>query len=567
LGLRMNASGLLVQKVKDYYASVVDADDVVAVAFVDLALKNAFDVGAAQVLLVVRDFKARMMSAVKVFDRYSVFFLFVDQWVFERDVDRGFLGEGLAGVLILPYVPFEGAAYLHHHEVLLKKRLILELLEDLVLSFPNLSFVMRIKPEYFMYETLLNRIRVFPPLVYTLSDFLSGVVPINMVKRVLDGYLEALEGLACEGKVCFSEGYVIIPQSFVFKCKSPQVRLTSLLRNAPRAFFTPVFNVFPQFLSFMLQQAEGFTKVQRGDGRVQSVQPARFVDSRSFVYVPTAHGLVSLADRVDVKALARQLFGDSDVEVNVEPFGGILNDVYLLHMRLNGVEKQVLAKRFRDWSNLKWLPLTMWSTGARTFAVGSRERLEREFLINSLLRQEGFSVPKILHVSHVERVIFMEYIDGKNFTAVIEELTRSASGESQGCLALVAKAGETVAKVHKLNICLGDTKPENFIVDREGRVWLVDFEQGELEGDRAWDVAEFLYYSGHYFGMGFEDTARVFAEAFIHGYLCAGGSAATVQDAGKTKYVRVFSIFTLPSIMRVMSEACRKTGRNWVSAK
>src|SRR3989442_14671851 len=38
--------------------------------------------------------------------------------------------------------------------------------------------------------------------------------------------------------------------------------------------------------------------------------------------------------------------------------------------------------------------------------------------------------------------------------------------------------------------CLGDTKPENFIVDRDGKVTLVDLEQARYKGDYGWDVAE-----------------------------------------------------------------------------
>jgi len=105
-----------------------------------------------ETVLVIHDFQPRLMSYVKIVDGRSVIFFAVDQWVFERDVDRGFLGEALAGTLIFPHTTLVGKEYLLKQEVLLKKRLILELLENLVLSFPELAHQLHIKPKYFMYE-------------------------------------------------------------------------------------------------------------------------------------------------------------------------------------------------------------------------------------------------------------------------------------------------------------------------------------------------------------------------------------------------------------------------------
>ncbi|MEM3627003.1 MAG: hypothetical protein QXZ25_03145, partial [Candidatus Bathyarchaeia archaeon] len=44
-----------------------------------------------EVLLVIRGFQPRLMNYVKMVDGRSVMVLAVDEWVFERDVDGGFL--------------------------------------------------------------------------------------------------------------------------------------------------------------------------------------------------------------------------------------------------------------------------------------------------------------------------------------------------------------------------------------------------------------------------------------------------------------------------------------------
>ena len=103
---------------------------------------------AIQVLVVIRDFQPRLMNYVKILDGNNIAVLAVDEWVFERDVDRGFLGEALVGGLIFPYVPLFNRDYLHLQEVKLKKRLIRELVESLVMDFPELSYDFYIKPEY-----------------------------------------------------------------------------------------------------------------------------------------------------------------------------------------------------------------------------------------------------------------------------------------------------------------------------------------------------------------------------------------------------------------------------------
>jgi hypothetical protein len=116
----------------------------------DYTIEAPTSKSAVEVVLILRGFQPRLITNVRVIDGRNVVFFVVDQWVFERDVDRGFLGEGLASLLIFPYSALENQEYIHAQEVALKKRLILELLENLVLSYPEFSYRIRIKPKSFM---------------------------------------------------------------------------------------------------------------------------------------------------------------------------------------------------------------------------------------------------------------------------------------------------------------------------------------------------------------------------------------------------------------------------------
>jgi Kae1-associated kinase Bud32 len=515
-----------------------------------------------EIVLVIRDFQPRLMSYVKIVSGRNVIFFAADQWIFERDVDRSFLGEGLAGTLIFPHTALCGEDYLHTQEIQLKKRLILELLENLVLSFPELSYRLHIKPQYFMYEVILNRVRLFPPLAYGLSNFINDVAPKKEAELVLRGYMEALRELEKEKKATLSDGYVVIPKKFVVESKNPKVRLANISKNAPRTLFTSLFSAFPQLLNFFSQKTEALLKLQKFTVKRDAASVGRFINPQKYLFVPTAKGLVSLADRVDISAYAREMvLNDEKAKIKYEPMGGVLNDVYLIKACSDGAEKKVLVKRFKDWSGFKWFPLSMWTLGARNFAVLGRSRLARECTISEFLRCEGLNVPKILHVSHSERLIFMEYIEGEDLSNAIKRIgTATSRKKMEKDLAKIAQVGEMFAQVHSLNVTLGDTKPENVIVDPNGKIYLLDFEQASHDGDKAWDVAVFLYYSGHYLQPMYSNgKAESITKAFVKGYLKGGGEINTIKKAGSSKYTRVFSVFTMPSIMLAMSNVCKKT--------
>jgi tRNA A-37 threonylcarbamoyl transferase component Bud32 len=379
---------------------------------------------------------------------------------------------------------------------------------------------------------------------------------------MLEGYMEALRQLEKEKMVRVSDDYVTISERLISRSKNPKAWLTSISRNAPRTLFTPIFEVFPQLLNLFSQNTETFPKFQMFGQWKKSLDNTRvFVDPQKYVFVPTAGGMVSLANTLGIEAFARnKLLKGMGGKVKIDAVGGVLNDVYLVRADSHGEEKKAIVKRFKDWSGFKWFPLNLWSLGTRTFTVLGRPRLERECAISELLRHEGFNVPKVLHVSHSKRLVFMEYLEGENLTYAIKRIANSEGNEAgKKDLETLTKVGEILAKVHSLGVALGDTKPENVIVNAEGRIFLLDFEQASHGGDKSWDIAEFLYYSGHYLPpLRSRRKAESIVNAFTNGYLKAGGNISVVKKAGTTKYTRVFSLFTPPAVLVAMAATCRR---------
>jgi tRNA A-37 threonylcarbamoyl transferase component Bud32 len=519
----------------------------------------------SQILIIVRNFQSKLMNLAKAFDGANLSILVVDTWVFERDVDRGFLGEALAGALIFPYTALENPDYLHSQEVILKKRLITELLQSLVLDFPELSYELHMKPEYFMYEAMLTRGRLFPPTLYAFANLTRNHGGQGNMAHVLDGFVEALKQLEKTGVVYYANGYWKISKQFADKSKSLRYRFIDLFKTGQRAVFTASLGIFPQILEALSQNPEGLLKTQLSidDLVIKEV----LEDPEDFVYLPTATGLVPLSNRMDIKAFARKALGaDKDARIKIKSVGGILNDVYLVETSTKGRQAKAIIKQFRDWSNFKWFPLTLWSVGTRSFAVAGSSRLERECAMNRFLDSKGFAVPRLLNVSPNQRLVVMEYVEGEDLTQIVRRSTNSKSAEqTRDALMIVEKVGQTLARVHSLDVALGDTKPENIFVDKKGDIYLMDFEQSSRKGDIVWDVAEFLFYAGHDISP-FTDAKRLkrFAETFIKGYLEAGGQAATVKSAGTAKYTKVFSIFTYPHIVYALSNACRNANKREV---
>ena len=550
----------LTNQTLNFCRHIAGSSKIAAIALADnYSLNLSSEQSIHEVILVIHDFQPRLMRYFKTIDNKRIFVFAVDQWIFERDVDRGFLGEAIASKLIYPYLVLQGSEYLIEKEVLLKKRLILELLENLVVNFPELAQSIQIRPQYFMYEVLSNRIRVFPLIAYDLQKLTSFLV-VNE-EEALKGYNQALKQLELEEKIKISNGYVIISKTFINQSQNSKIKIINLSKNMPRTLFASIFSVLPQLMNIVSQNTEAFHRTQKINWMRQSDSTRIFIDPQKYVFFPTSNGMVSLSDKIDIKGFAQKmLLQGENGNIKVETVGGMLNDVYLIRAYDSRGENKVLAKRFKDWSGLKWFPLTLWSFGARSFAVSGQARLAKECAISEFLHGEGFNVPKILHVSNAERIVFMEYIDGENLSEAIKRLATSTDPDVTSDVTIkVREVGEIFAHVHSHDIALGDTKPDNVLIKPDGTVFLIDFEQATKEGDQAWDVAVFLYYSGHYLQPFYSNSkAESLTKAFISGYLKGGGKIINIKKAGSPKYTRVFSIFTPPPTIRAISDICKK---------
>jgi len=231
---------------------------------------------------------------------------------------------------------------------------------------------------------------------------------------------------------------------------------------------------------------------------------------------------------------------------------GVLNEVYLVTL---GRERFV-AKRFTDWHGFKWFTLNLVSLGSKLFSVSGKARLTNEYGINRYLAKKGLKVPQVINVNVKQRILVETYISGVPMNEFVSQaIGGGALGTSQYRLA--EAFGESLARIHEAGVAVGDAKPENFVAKGD-EIYTVDLEQAGKHGDQAWDIAELLFYTGHYSNTatptrGFTEVV----EAFILGYLKAG-NARELKRATGARYVRVFSLWTPAPIIVEISRLLRE---------
>ena len=511
------------------------------------------------VLLVISGFRPTLKSYRKPLNGIDVLILTVERGTFEKDVKAGWLGEFAADKVLVPYEPLFNEEYLSCQEVLLKRRIVWELLENIVLGFPESSHELIIKPEYFLHKTIMQRSKLFPPITFRFLNMLRNDVKERNVKQMMQGFSQTLKELAEEKWITFSDEHVKITRKFIHAIKRRKIRVPSFLRSAQRAAFFHVFSVLPKMTSPLQREEEIFMETHRGFRNEDFT--LRLEDPKKYLFMPTPLGPVPLSDETTIEEFVRKNVPSGEMaNIKISELGGVLNTAYLLSFRRNHEEHKIVVKKFKDWLGFKWFPLALWALGTKSFAVLGQSRLEREYALSQFLHSQGWPVPRVLYISLKERLIFKEFVEGENLSKIIQRLLVSKEKAAEE-VALIKAVGRRIAEAHRLGVALGDCKPENVIVTKDWTPYFVDLEQASRDGNQAWDVAEFLYYSGHYVStIAPADAAELVAKEFIEGYLEAEGKKGTIKKAGSAQYTKVFSIFTPLHVILAISNLCKKMG-------
>ena len=509
-----------------------------------------------RVLLILDSPKLILRHRVKPFKDGKVSLLVVDRKTFEKDVENDWLGGLLVENLLTPYESLVNEDFLWQKETQAKKRLVTEILDNLVLGYPEMSHEFMIEPEYFMFEAMARKVSLYPPMAYKFLKMLEGDSKDENLRLIKKGFDAALKMAAKEGTVAQTDGYIKILPKHINAVKRRRRRALSLLKNVWATMLRHGLEVFPKMMRSLMDEYGVYVERFMDPESLKMIRLPELEDTKRHIFIPTSLGLVAYSEKVTIEDFIGKQIPESQGSIaETEKLGGVLNAVYTLKIQKLGKEQKIVVKSFKDWYGWKWFPLALWAIGTRGFSVRGKSRLEREYAINRYLSKNGCNVPLLIHVSPKEKLIFQEYIEGENLTNLIKRIY-SSKHEDPKLTGIIKRVGSEIAKIHGLNVALGDCKPENIIVGQDGRIWFVDLEQAERGGDQAWDLAEILYYSGRYALLSSIEMTRAVTKAFIEGYLEAGGKIVNVRKVKSPKYIKVFSFFASPHILYVISNVC-----------
>ena len=414
-----------------------------------------------------------------------------------------------------------------------------------MIEYEELARGLVIRLEYLVLARMRKRSRGYPPLRYSYINMLREGLRDKNMTAILKGYKRAVKELVTskfirvEGEaIRFENEYVDIILSS--KTYNKVVNLVDFSRRALSAYITHgkagrvKLDVFAMELTSKIKR-ELQTTFKR----------QRIEDPKNFLFLKTDKGLMCLNEESTIVELVQKLRNEKNVDV--DPLSSSLNEVYSITLD----DEKLVVKKFTNWYTFKWFMLNIAAYGTKVFSLSGKARLANEYGINRLLAEKNILVPEIVAISIKDRVLVERYIEGASALDFLEEAfsVEELTDQQKG---LAIELGKIIATIHSLNVVIGDCKPENFIIGKNGQIYVLDLEQGERRGDPTWDVAEFLYFSGH-FGSKFTNGLRDFVLNFVEGY-CQIGDRTILRRAAGFRYSRVFLGWThLPIIQAIAS--------------
>lgn len=478
----------------------------------------------------------------------SISLLLVEKDLLGIDAEEGALGEFVSGRILGPYKPLRNPDYFREVEHSLKKRVIEEESKDLTINYGQLARGLVVKLEYFPLARMRRQARVYPPLRYTYLNMFSPPVMARNMQLILPGYLAAAESLRDEGMLNVSGGQITLEPAFIDDVLSKKTieRVVNVVEFSRRAISSYIAQGRAGRINLDILTREMSSKLLK---QYQAILPRRdYEDPKEHLFLETSSGLTKLNERSSIREFASKLGHGS--KISMSPLGGVLNEVYLVSIG----DERVVAKHFTDWHSFKWFTLNIAALGARKFAVSGKTRLENEYGINRLLSNRKIPTFSVVRASIPDRILIESFIEGESVLELVKRLVRKKEPTDEE-FTMAEAIGTAVGRIHAEGVTLGDCKPENFIFCGN-KVYVLDLEQAGRSGDMAWDVAEFLYFTGHHL-TSITKGLTAFLEGFSSGYAKAS-DATILKKASSINYAKVFSLWTLPSVIYATSKALKE---------
>jgi len=488
-------------------------------------------------------------SYLRIIDRNEVRYLLVEKELIDSDIRKGSLGDFLTDKLLYPYSALRNTEYLDQLALQLRTRIIHEQVQDLVFEYGEMSRGLVINPEYFALARMRTRARIFTPSMGDYLRLLDPPVREANIATLRAAFMEAFQGLRGKVVELEADNILLLEATIDENLKNrASGQVVNILKQSQKAFYsylTKGRTIFPSLDLLTRELYEPFRLMTNPDPVRRNPE-----DPKNFLYLKTTTGLICVNEQSSLEETVSRIRPSR--AITIVPLAGVLNEVFLV----TSGRDQFVAKKFTDWHGFKWFTLNLVSFGSKLFSVSGKARMTNEYGINRYLAKRRLNVPEIVHVSMNERILLEDYIPGEPMNQSITRMVNQTVLEASE-IHIAELLGETLAKIHEIGVSIGDSKPENF-VSSNGIIFTVDLEQAGKNGDYAWDIAELLYYSGHYCRSAAPTGGLVeMMKAFLRGYQKRGDEAELRKAAG-VRYAKVFSIWTPAPILLETSKMLRE---------
>lgn len=504
------------------------------------------------VMVVCESYANGLRAHLRVVEGREIRFLIADRDLIESDIKRGTLGDFITEKFLYPHSPLANSEYLEKISAQAKTRVVREETRDLVVDYGEMCRGLVAEPEFFGISRMRKRARVFMPSMADYLRLLEPSVRKHNLVLIHDTFKAAIS--AMKGDVVELDGdHVAFQDNAIDRWLKDRTskQAVNILRQSQRAFYSYLTKGRSIYLSLDLLARELSEPIRLGiDPALMGTKPE---NPKDYLYLRTSEGFTSFNETASLKEIASKLRPGRPITIS--PLAGVLNEVFLV----TAGREQFVAKKFTDWHGFKWFTLNLVSFGSKVFAVSGKTRMANEYGINRYLAKKGLKVPQIIHANLSQRILVEKYVVGTG----LSDFARSAVNQTtltEAQSRLAESLGETLARIHDVGVSVGDAKPENFVAS-DDEIFTVDLEQAGKRGDYAWDIAELLFYTGHYSSSQIPTRGlSMFVKAFIEGYLRKGRPAELRQARG-IRYAKAFSFWTpapvILEILKTLHEANR----------
>ena len=465
--------------------------------------------------------------------------LIVDESAFLQDANSSYLGEFVVGRLLNVYEPIANAELLRAFELEYKKRVLVEALLELSSDYGDFGRNLVVPYEYFLFDKLHTRAAIYPPALYSYVRTYTCEKGVENRSISVDGFAQAARALQYRGFLAAGQdGVTIVPEKLRGDAFT---RVQSMFSVTARGVTQYAVHGYAGRVGPSVFSREALSKLRR----MRETPPPYAPLERPRSALRLQEGVLIPDASLLVKELAR-LLGFESYSTKEKDIGEPYSTTRVLTFDDGRREKSVVVKNYTDVRSLKWALLGVWASSVKRFSTSPVSRMDREYGMTLQLRSMGIQVPSILAVAPSERILVKDYVPGRTLAGVINGLLK---GGDDG-IGSVSEYGAVMAKVHSGGISLGDAKPSNVIVSKDG-LCLTDLEQTLPGGDKAWDIAEFLYYTAKLSVK--EDAMKNVANAFLEAYLRSGDKESVAKARGQ-KYLSPFRPFLTPGMVKMLRE-------------